>query len=93
MELDELPESWALNRLADLCEIRLGKTPSRGNLDYWEGDKPWASISDLNNEVLTETKEGITEAAVRECGCKIVPSDTLLFSFKLTIGKMAFTGK
>ena len=93
MELDELPESWSVKRLADLCEMRLGKTPARGNHAYWGGNKPWAAISDLNNEVLTETKEGITEAAVRECGCKIVPAGTLLFSFKLTIGKMAFTGK
>ena len=93
MKLDELPERWQISRLADLCEIRLGKTPARGNRAYWEGDKPWAAISDLNNEVLTETKEGITEAAVSECGCKIVPAGTFLFSFKLTIGKMAFTGK
>jgi type I restriction enzyme S subunit len=92
MELGELPESWSVNRLADLCEIRLGKTPARGNRAYWEGDKPWAAISDLNDEVLTQTKEGITEAAVRECGCKIVPKGTLLFSFKLSIGKMAFAG-
>lgn len=92
MELDELPESWSVNRLADLCEIRLGKTPARGNRAYWEGDKPWASIRDLNDEVLTQTKEGITETAVRECGCKIVSTGTLLFSFKLTIGKMSFAG-
>jgi len=92
MKLDELPESWSVNRLADLCEIRLGKTPPRGNPAFWEGDKRWAAISDLNDEVLTQTKEGITETAVRECGCKIVSTGTLLFSFKLTIGKMAFAG-
>lgn len=92
MELAELPESWSVNRLVDLCEIRLGKTPARGNRAYWEGDKPWVSIRDLNDEVLTQTKEGISETAIRECGCKIVSTGTLLFSFKLTIGKMAFAG-
>lgn len=93
MELDELPESWKVSRLADVCEIRLGKTPARGNHAYWEGDNSWAAISDLNDGILTETKEFISEAGVSECGCKIVPVGTLLFSFKLTIGKMAFAGK
>ena len=92
MDPVELPKSWSANRLADLCEIRLGKTPARANTAYWDGDKPWAAISDLNDEVLTQTEESISETAVRESGCKIVPKGTLLFSFKLTIGKMAFAG-
>jgi type I restriction enzyme S subunit len=42
---------------------------------------------------LTETKEAITDKAIQECRCRPVEPGTLLFSFKLTIGKMAFAGR
>jgi len=92
IDFDNLPSAWQVRRLADLCEIRLGKTPARKNVAYWGGKLSWASISDLNEGALTATKEGITERAVRECNCKPVTPGTLLFSFKLTIGKQAFAG-
>lgn len=94
MELDELSSEWPLCRLADLCEIRIGKTPARANRRYWDnGTNAWAAISDLNGSTLLETEESITDLAIQECRCKPVERGTLLFSFKLTIGKMAFAGR
>jgi type I restriction enzyme S subunit len=92
IDFDDLPLAWNARRLADLCEIRLGKTPARKNPAYWGGSLPWASISDLNDSLLCSTKEGITELGARECNCKPVAPGTLLFSFKLTIGKQSFAG-
>jgi type I restriction enzyme, S subunit len=50
------------------------------------------SISDLTSKVVCDTKEEITDYAVTKTRCRKVPKGTLLFSFKLTIGKMAFAG-
>lgn len=79
-------------KLSELLHISIGRTPSRNEAKYWGNGNRWVSIRDLNTKVVDETKEQITDIAVKEARCKIVPKGTLLFSFKLTIGKMAFAG-
>lgn len=79
-------------KLSELLDISIGRTPSRNEPEYWGNGHKWVSIRDLNSRVITKTKEQITDLAVKEARCKVVPKGTLLFSFKLTIGKMAFAG-
>lgn len=79
-------------KLGDLCEINIGKTPSRSKASYWGGDHPWLSIADMNQgRRLRHTKEAITDAGVKASGIKIVPEGTLLLSYKLSIGKVGIT--
>jgi type I restriction enzyme S subunit len=79
-------------KLSELLDISMGRTPSRSEPNYWGKGHKWVSIRDLNSKIITDTKEQITDLAVKEARCKLVPKGTLLFSFKLTIGKMAFAG-
>lgn len=81
-----------LEKLSELLDISIGRTPLRNEPDYWGKGHRWVSIRDLSSRTVTETKEQITDRAVKEARCKIVKKGTLLFSFKLTIGKMAFAG-
>ena len=85
--------TWPHVALGDLCRIEIGRTPARDNPDYWRNGErfPWLSISDMNQGTnIVSTKEGITAKAVRECHCRLVPTGTLLLSFKLSIGKVSF---
>lgn len=78
--------------ITEVCDILVGRTPSRYNPVYWGTGFPWLSIADMNQgESLSSTKETITTEAVKECNCKIVPKGTVLFSFKLSIGKVGIT--
>ncbi|HBV9246678.1 restriction endonuclease subunit S [Klebsiella aerogenes] len=79
-------------KLSELLDISIGRTPSRSEPSYWGKGYHWVSIRDLSSKIVTETKEQITNRAVTDARCKIVKKGTLLFSFKLTIGKMAFAG-
>lgn len=79
-------------KLSKLLDISIGRTPSRNESSYWGKGHRWVSIRDLNSKVVTETKEQITDRAVTDARCRVVKKGTLLFSFKLTIGKMAFAG-
>lgn len=81
-----------LEKLSNLLDISMGKTPARKKTEYWGEGYKWASIRDLSAKTIYETKEQITIQAVKEARCKLVSKGTLLFSFKLTIGKMAFAG-
>lgn len=87
----DIPDSWEWVRLGDIVQAQIGKTPQRHNSDYWtERDIPWVSISDLTNGNLTETKEKISSKALKDVfHDRIVAKNTLLMSFKLTIGKVA----
>ncbi|MCW0309618.1 restriction endonuclease subunit S [Pantoea ananatis] len=79
-------------KLSELLDISIGRTPSRSEPSYWGKGYRWVSIRDLSSKIVTETKEQITNRAVTDARCKIVKKGTLLFSFKLSIGKMAFAG-
>jgi type I restriction enzyme S subunit len=81
------------HKLGKLCDIRIGRTPARANASYWGEGNPWLSIADMKEKYVTRTKEEITDRAVNECNCTIVPKGTLLMSFKLSIGKMAIAGR
>lgn len=79
--------------LGDLCDVSIGRTPRRSESRYWGGQHPWATIRDLDGDILMSTAEGITDDAVKEVMPRPVEPRTLLFSFKLSIGKMAFAGQ
>lgn len=81
-----------MEKLSTILDISIGRTPSRNEKKYWGKGHKWVSIRDLNAKTINSTSEEITDIAVKEARCKKVPEGTLLFSFKLTIGKMAFAG-
>lgn len=84
--------SWSLVSLSDVCDINIGKTPSRANSNYWGKGNPWLSIRDMNQgRELNTTKEEITDLGVKDSNIKCVPKGTVLFSFKLSIGKIGVT--
>lgn len=81
-------------RLDELFDLQMGKTPSRKNLLYWNtNDYKWISIADLTkgDKYILNTKEYISEKAVRESGINVIPPNTVVMSFKLSIGKTAIT--
>lgn len=85
------PTVWPCCLLGDLCDIQIGRTPPRAQPRYWGPGHPWLSIADMDQgRDLVHTKEQITQAAVDECGSRLVPVGTLVMSFKLSIGKIGF---
>ncbi|AFZ46131.1 restriction modification system DNA specificity domain protein [Cyanobacterium stanieri PCC 7202] len=84
-----MSEVYDLIKLSDICEINIGKTPSRKTPEYWNGDHLWLSIGDMGkSKNITDTKEKITDEGAKLFKNRLVEPDTLLFSFKLSIGKV-----
>ena len=52
--------------LKELCDIRIGRTPRRDTPKYWGGENVWVTVKELNNEIITDCKEHITDIAVNE---------------------------
>lgn len=85
---------WQTVKLGDVFTLQMGKTPDRNKLSYFSkvGNK-WISIADItkSDKFIKETKECITDVAVQESGIKKIPQNTVIMSFKLSIGKTAIT--
>lgn len=76
----DLPQSWEYVALGNLGSWVSGGTPSKSNDRFWNnGTIPWLSPKDMKSEIIVETQDHITEAAVSESGLKKLPKDTLLF--------------
>ena len=81
-------------KLGDVFNLQMGKTPARANLAYWtDGTNEWVSIADLSSyeKYVEGTKEKITDLAVQESGIKKISANTVIMSFKLSLGKTAIT--
>lgn len=81
-------------RLDELFDLQMGKTPSRNTPEYWDSeDHKWISIGDLSKcgKYIYETKEYLSDKAVEESGINQIPANTVIMSFKLSIGKTAIT--
>ena len=86
----ELPKTWSWCRLGYLCKLIIGKTPARGDCDYWSNATfPWVSISDMKDYgTISSTKECVSQiAATKAFNGKLSKAGSLLMSFKLTVGR------
>lgn len=90
--LGDVPEHWGLIPLKMLLSFQTGGTPSTGNQSFYDGDLPWVTIADLNGR-YTGNSHLISKKGVNEANIPLTPKGSLLYSFKLSIGQVAFASK
>lgn len=83
-------------RLDEISNVTIGKTPPRSEHECFTTDKKdikWISISDLGKSgmFIFDTSEKLTKEAVKKYNVRVIPKDTVILSFKLTVGRTAFT--
>lgn len=87
-------EGYELVKLGDITDINMGSTPSTKNHNYWDnGTIPWVAISDLDNNIVYETKKCLTEIGAETMKNRKIPVNSILLSFKLSIGKLGIAGR
>ncbi|ATZ59703.1 hypothetical protein BK798_04350 [Methanobrevibacter smithii] len=90
-----IPKDWYYNTLDEISDVAIGKTPPRKET-WWFSEKEgvkWVSIKDLGNSgtYVFETSEYLTEEAIEKFNVKLIPEDTIILSFKLTVGRLGIT--
>ncbi len=83
-------------RVDEFFDISIGKTPPRKEPQWFSinlEDITWVSISDMAScgLYISSSSEQLTAEAVEKHNVKIVPDNTVLLSFKLTVGRIAIT--
>jgi type I restriction enzyme S subunit len=90
------PMGWNVEKLGDLTQVKTGKTPSRKKLEYWnDGTVNWAKTTEVNQGILTEVEEHISDLAVKECNMIMFPKNTILIAMYgqgKTRGKVVLLG-
>ena len=87
-----VPAHWRTTRVKYVVEFFTGWTPPTGEESYYDGDYPWANISDLKAPVLTSTAQSVSRRAIGEARLRLSPRGSLLFSFKLSVGLVSISG-
>ncbi|MDA8822300.1 restriction endonuclease subunit S [Candidatus Pelagibacter bacterium] len=87
---------WNTVKLKEIVNLDIGKTPARDNPKYWDKNKKssniWVSIRDMS--AISGLYIGDSREYISNEGAKLfkeVPKNTLIMSFKLSIGKLAIT--
>ena len=85
----EIPESWEWVRLGFIGDWGSGATPSRTNKEYYDGNIPWLKTGDLNDGIITNIPEKITELALEKTSVRLNPVGSVLIAmYGATIGKL-----
>ena len=84
---------WPMYPLERIAEVAGGSTPKRSRSEYWDGNIPWVTPTDLpmpgsGIAEVYDTVDHITERGLRSCAAKLLPVGTVLYSSRATIGKI-----
>jgi len=90
----ETPENWVWVRMGQIGDWGAGSTPQRGNANYYNGKILWLKTGELNNGIVYDTEEKVTQKAFQDYSLRMNKiGDVLIAMYGATIGKLAIVGK
>lgn len=95
-ELGLIPEGWEVKKIKDTYDISIGRTPPRKESEWFtlnNEDVKWISIKDMGicGTYIYNTSEYITRDAIKKHNIPVIPTNTVVLSFKLTVGRITIT--
>lgn len=95
-EIGQIPNGWSYRKASDVVDLSIGKTPPRKEPEWFSesvNDVKWVSIRDMGSSgiYVLSTSERLTEEAVEKFNVRRVKDNTVILSFKLTVGRVAIT--
>lgn len=95
IEKKELPNGWIVCKINDVCDLMGGGTPSRANLEYFGGDIPWLTPTEIPKNkitIISQSKEKITKLGLEKSSAKLIPKNSVLLTSRASIGYVAIAG-
>lgn len=87
---EEVPEHWEVKDLKHELKFQTGGTPSTKDRSFYDGENTWVTIGDLNGKFVSESSQKLTDTGIRAANIPLTPKGSLLYSFKLSVGQVAF---
>ena len=78
-------------KLSEIMDLIGGGTPKTTKPEYWDGDIPWLSVKDFNNDFrfVYETEKHITELGLNNSSTKLLQAGDIIISARGTVGEIA----
>lgn len=78
----EIPVGWEVMSIEDFClKMTSGATPNRNKNEYWNSNFiPWVKTGELNNRVIINAEEYISEEGFKNSSVKILPKNSVLIA-------------
>ena len=90
-----MPDGWQRVKLGEVCTIIGGGTPSRSSSEYFIGNIPWITPTDINKDqilLITKSSQFISEAGLKDSSARLLPVGTVLLTSRAGIGNIAIAG-
>ena len=90
-----IPEDWEVVKLGKIGDLIGGGTPSTKNEEFWNGNIPWISSSDLNENNIYDISISrfINEQAIKNSATKLIPNKSILIVSRVGVGKIVIINK
>jgi type I restriction enzyme S subunit len=88
----QIPESFDVLKMGDVCSTRGGGTPSTDEDEYWGGDNLWLTpkeVTSLNTKIVLDTERKISDEGLDNSSAKIMPEKSILLTSRATVGEVA----
>ena len=94
--VEDVDEEWEVKPLGKTVDIFIGRTPPRKEFQWFsknQKDWKWISIKDMaeSGVYFFNTSEYLTQDAVEKFNIPIIPTNTVILSFKMTVGRVGIT--
>ncbi len=93
--IGEIPEGWEISKVKYKYEFTTGFTPDTSNTEFYDDENGaiWVTIADMDeNKYIFDSKSKLSSIYIETYTPKPVKKGSLLYSFKLSVGKTAFAG-
>jgi type I restriction enzyme S subunit len=88
--IGEIPEEWGVIRLRDITQkFYNGGTPDTKIREYWDGNIPWITGADFEDQKIRRFRRYITDEGVRNSATSLIPKGNLLVVTRTGVGKLA----
>ena len=91
-----VPNGWSWELLTNVARLATGHTPDRERSDFWNGDIPWISLTDireLDGRVATQTIQNVTPLGIDNSSSVVLPRGTVCFSRTASVGFVTMMGR
>jgi len=91
LRFKEFDGEWTVRKMGELGIFKGGGTPNTHIQEFWEGDIPWISSSDISEDNIHNINihRFLNRDAINKSATKLIPQNSVLLISRVGVGKLA----
>lgn len=86
-------KGWEIKKLGEVCDVVGGGTPSKTKKEYFGGNVLWATVRDMNVDLINDTETKITELGLKNSSSRLIQSGSVIIATRVGLGKVCLLEK